>query len=61
MPDHDGRPPESLRDLSLSLNNVGRVAEARGDWSQAEALYREGLGIRRTLAEVTLEVMPVSR
>ena len=43
--------PTSLRDLSVSLDNVGRVASAQGDWSQAEAVYRESLALRRQLVE----------
>jgi tetratricopeptide (TPR) repeat protein len=46
-----GGTPEALRDLSVSLNNVGKVAEAQGDWVQAEAAYRESLGLRRQLVE----------
>ena len=42
--------PESRRDLSVSLNNVGRVAQARGDWRAAGRAYEESLGIRRSLA-----------
>ena len=34
----------------MSLNNVGRVAEARGDWDAAEQAYEESL-------EITLELM----
>ena len=41
--------PEARRDLSVSLNNVGRVAEARGEWGVAEAAYRESLEVRREL------------
>ena len=41
---------ESRRDLSVSLNNVGRVAQARGDWRAAGRAYEESLGIRRSLA-----------
>ena len=44
--------PESRRDLSVSLDNVGRVAEARGDWGAAGRAYEESLGIRRGLADV---------
>ena len=44
--------PESRRDLSVSLNNVGRVAEARGDWGAAGRAYEESLGIRRGLVDV---------
>ena len=40
-----------LRDLSISLDNVGRVAQAQGDWAQAETVYRESLAIARQLAE----------
>ena len=42
--------PESRRDLSVSLNNAGRVAEGRGDWGAAGRAYEESLGIRRGLA-----------
>ena len=44
--------PESRRDLSVSLNNVGRVAEARGDWGAAGRAYEESLGVRRGLVDV---------
>ena len=44
--------PESRRDLSVSLDNVGRVARARGDWDAAGRAYEESLGIRRGLADV---------
>ena len=43
--------PSALRDLSISLDNVGRVARAQGDWPQAEAVYRESLDLRRQLVE----------
>ena len=43
--------PEARRDLSVSLNNVGRVAEVRGEWDAAEAAYRESLGLARGLEE----------
>ena len=43
--------PESLRDLSISLNNVGAVARARGDWDRATTVYEESLTIARDLAE----------
>jgi tetratricopeptide (TPR) repeat protein len=42
---------ESLRDLSVSLNKVGGVAERQGDWTQAESAYRESLALRRQLVE----------
>ena len=44
--------PEARRDLSVSLNNVGRVAEVRGEWGVAEAAYRESLGLARGLEEL---------
>ena len=44
--------PESRRDLSVSLNNVGRVAEGRGDWGAAGRAYEESLGVRRGLVDV---------
>ena len=43
--------PEARRDLSVSLNNVGRVALARGEWDAAEAAYQESLGLARGLEE----------
>ena len=43
--------PGSRRDLSVSLNNVGRVAESRGDWAAAGRAYEESLGIARDLAD----------
>ncbi|MFN8099673.1 MAG: hypothetical protein U0Q21_15450 [Dermatophilaceae bacterium] len=35
--------PETLRDLSISLDNVGAVAQARGDWDRATTVYDESL------------------
>jgi hypothetical protein len=46
-----GGTPEALRDLSVSLDNVGLVARAQGDWAQAEAVYRESLDLSRQLVE----------
>ena len=46
-----GGTPEALRDLSVSLDNVGQVAEAQGEWAQAESAYREGLALSRQLVE----------
>ncbi|MEY4753760.1 MAG: hypothetical protein RJA44_1435, partial [Pseudomonadota bacterium] len=40
-----------LRDVAVSLNNVGQVARAQGDWAGAEKVYRESLAIRRELVE----------
>ena len=44
--------PESRRDLSVSLDNVGRVAEIRGDWGVAGRAYEESLGVARGLVDV---------
>jgi tetratricopeptide (TPR) repeat protein len=46
-----GSEPSALRDLSVSLNNVGQVARAQGDWKQAGAVYSESLTLRRQLVE----------
>ena len=37
--------------MSISLNNVGRVALAQGDWAGAKQVCRESLAIRRELVE----------
>ncbi|RRD30357.1 hypothetical protein [Actinomyces bowdenii] len=42
--------PEARRDLSVSLNKVGGVAQARGLWQEAGAAYEESLELRRELA-----------
>ena len=44
--------PGSRRDLSVSLNNVGRVAEARSDWGAAGRAYEESLQVARGLVDV---------
>ena len=41
----------TFRDLSVSLNNVGQVAQAQGEWAQAESVYRESLDLSRQLVE----------
>ena len=43
--------PEARRLLSVALDNVGRVAEAQGEWDAAEAAYRESLDLARGLEE----------
>ena len=43
--------PESRRDLSIALNNVGRVAELRGDLGEAADCFQESLGVARALAD----------
>ena len=40
-----------IRDQSIALDNVAMVAQAQGNWSEAERLYRESLEIRRQLQE----------
>ena len=44
--------PESLRDLSVSLDNVGNVAQQQGRWNDAHENYKESLDIRRRLSEM---------
>ena len=50
-----GNAPESLRDLSMSLNNIGDVESAAGRGEQALAAYRESLELflqlRQTLGD----------
>ena len=41
---------DALRDLSVSLNNVGQTAQALGHWEQAQQAFDEGLQIGRVLA-----------
>ncbi len=41
--------PESKRELWLSLDNLGRVAQAQGQWSQAQDLFSECLKIAHEL------------
>ena len=41
--------PEALRDLSVSLNNVGQVARDLGQLEEAKSAYSESLKIRRDL------------
>jgi len=43
--------PESRWDLSVSLNNAGRVAEARRDWNYAARVYEEALEIVQELTK----------
>jgi tetratricopeptide (TPR) repeat protein len=42
--------PAALRDLSVSLDNVGNTDRALGDWEQARAAFAEGLEIATRLA-----------
>lgn len=43
--------PESRRDLSVSLDNVGSVAQWRGDLGEAADCFQESLGVARALAD----------
>ncbi|MGH7059573.1 MAG: tetratricopeptide repeat protein, partial [Stellaceae bacterium] len=43
--------PQALRDLSVSLNNVGAVERDLGNLEAARAAYRESLDIARRLRE----------
>ncbi len=45
------RPPSVLRELSTTLDLLGQVAQAKGDWAQASAAYRESLDISRQRVE----------
>ncbi len=44
-----GETPESLRDLSVSLNKVAGTLQAQGDWSGAREHYGEGLLLGKAL------------
>ena len=46
-----GETPEALRDLSVSLNNLGRVHQALGQLDQAREAYEQGLRIAVMLAD----------
>ena len=43
--------PESLRDISVSLDNVGKTVLALGEYEQARTLYDESLAISRRILE----------
>ncbi|MCF6354737.1 MAG: tetratricopeptide repeat protein [Candidatus Polarisedimenticolaceae bacterium] len=46
-----GETPESLRDLSVSLNNVANTHKAMGEWEQARTTFEEGLHLGLQLAK----------
>ncbi|MCW5203194.1 tetratricopeptide repeat protein [Desulfobulbus sp. US4] len=46
-----GETPESLRDLSVSLDNVGGTSGRLGDFEAAQKAYQESLSIRRRIIE----------
>jgi len=46
-----GDSPQTLRDLSVSLDKVGNVRREAGDVSGAQAAYAESLEIRRRLLQ----------
>ena len=45
-----GDTPQALRDLSVSLDNVGQVERDLGNLEVARTAYRESLELRRRLA-----------
>ena len=47
-----GDSPEALRDLSVSLDNVGDIAKLQGRGTDAQASFEESLDIRRRLAKM---------
>ena len=42
--------PEALHDLSVSLDNVGKTAQAMGQWDNARNAFEEGLSIGKLLS-----------
>ncbi|MDR3088530.1 MAG: tetratricopeptide repeat protein [Desulfobulbaceae bacterium] len=46
-----GETPQSLRDLSISLNQVGETAQALGQLEAARQAYEESLGLDRKIIE----------
>ena len=46
-----GETPEALRDLSVSLDNVGKIANARGQLETAEKAFQEGDAIAQALSK----------
>ncbi len=53
-----GDTPQALRDLSISLNNVGSVERDLGDLAAAREAYRESLDIGRATLRHALGDMP---
>ncbi len=51
----DPEDPGTLRDLSVSLDNVGKTDQALGDWQRARDAFTERLEIARHLAAVLPE------
>ncbi len=46
-----GETPAALRDLSVSLNDVGGVAQALARWDEARTAYRDALAVAEMLAQ----------
>jgi len=46
-----GETPEALRDLSVSLNNVGEIEQSLKKYHKAKKIFREGLNIARKLSK----------
>ena len=53
-----GKTPERLRDLSVSMNKLGDVARALGQLDDARAAYAEGEKLSRALIDVYGETVP---
>ena len=51
----DGETPQTLRDLSLSLDEIGHIHEIAGEMDAAKAAYEESLTIDRGLAKMVGE------
>ncbi|MCF6282944.1 MAG: tetratricopeptide repeat protein, partial [Candidatus Polarisedimenticolaceae bacterium] len=47
-----GDSPNALRDLSVSLDNVGQVSQQQGRWGDAQVAYEESLELSRRLVGV---------
>ncbi|WP_141699311.1 tetratricopeptide repeat protein, partial [Candidatus Thiosymbion oneisti] len=46
-----GETPEALRDLSVSLNKVGKTDQQLGDWQRARDAFTESLEISRRILQ----------
>ena len=57
----DGETPQTLRDLSISLDRIGRIYEDMAETDVAKAAYMEALEIRRHLVSATGETSQALR
>ena len=46
-----GETPEALRDVSVSLNNIGRTYQTVGEWETAREHFQAALELGERLAE----------